>query len=306
MAEQDHAACPAVRRQGWSLELAPLGIPTVIIADDPQLIATAGAALADWRVETPVLEPVIEIRLTRGDVPDGVSPAIGVEGSRLTLMGGGIVGWADARARCAECVVPARFIERPAALADEVIDTLLLFLLTRNGRTPVHASGVMIGDSVAVLAGSSGSGKSTLALAASGSGLPVLSDDTLYVQLEPNLRVWSFPRAIHVFPEDAPTGEHVARTRNGKLKCAVPIAAPGAPHADRARLFVLDRGEHLRLDRISAAEAIERLGPAEPGFDLLRDQNLAAVGALAKTGAWQLTLTNDPREAIALLLDTFA
>ena len=262
MTEQDHAARSPARRESWSLNVAPLGIPTVIIADDPQLIATADAALADWRVEAPALEPLIEIRLTLGASPfDGVSPAIGVEGSRLTLTGSGIAGWADARAGCAECVVPARLLGRPAALAEEVLDTLLLFLLTRNGRTPIHASGVMIGDSLGILAGSSGSGKSTLALAAARHGLSVLSDDTLYVQLDPGLRVWGFPRAIHVFPKDAPTGEHAARTRNGKLKRAVPITTPRSLHADRARLIVLDRGEHLRLDRISAAEAIERLGP---------------------------------------------
>ncbi|HEX4695454.1 hypothetical protein [Sphingomonas sp.] len=307
MTEQDHAACPAVCRERWSVELAPLGIPTVIIADDPQLIATADAALADWRVETPALEPIIEIRLTRDDAPfDDVSPAIRVEGSRLTLTGGGIAGWADAGTRCAECIVPDRLLGRPSALAEEVIDTLLLFLLTRNGRPPVHASGVMIGNRLLMLAGRSGSGKSTLALAAAGLGLPVLSDDTLYVELDPDLRVWGFPRAIHVFPEDAPTGEHFARTRNGKLKRAVPIGTTSALHADRARLIVLDRGTHVRLDRISAAEAIERLGPAEPGFDLLRDQNLAAIEALAAAGAWRLTLTDDPGVAIALLLDAFA
>lgn len=307
MTEQDHAARSAASCESWSLNVAPLGIPTVIIADDPQLIATADAALADWRVEAGALEPLIEIRLTLGTSPfDGVSPAIGVEGSRLTLTGSGIAGWADARARRAECVVPAGLIGQPAALAEEVIDTLLLFVLTRNGRTPIHTSGVMIGDWLAVLAGPSGSGKSTLALAAAGFGLPVLSDDTLYIQRDPGLRVWGFPRAIHVFPEDAPAGDHAKRARNGKLKSAVAITTPCPLHADRARLIVLDLGEHLRLQRISAAEAIKRLGTPEPGFDLLREQNLTAMGALAAGGAWRLTLSDDPGAAIALLLDAFA
>ena len=285
--------------------LSLFGIATLIIADDPRLLATARAALVDWLSEAPIREPEITLRLARDDRPvDWVSPAIRVEGSRLTIDGGGILGFADAASGEARCRVPARLIDVPDALADQVIDPLLLFLATRRGRTPIHASGVMIGDMVMVLAGASGSGKSTLAVAAMARGLMVLSDDTLYVEHHAGLHVWGVPRAIHVFPHDAPPGDHETRLRGGKVKCAVQLPA-GPRYADRAALVVLARGDALALDAIAPEEAMRILAGLEPGFDLLREESAAAVTALAVRGAWRLRLTHDPDAAIALLQEAF-
>ena len=66
-------------------------------------------------------------------------------------------------------------------------------------------TGVLMLDGAAIIfAGASGAGKSTLALAASRAGLPLLSDDTIYVQTEPVFRLWSLAGPIHVFAKDAP------------------------------------------------------------------------------------------------------
>jgi len=285
--------------------LTLFGIATLIIADDPRLLATARAALVDWLIEAPMPEPEITLRLARGDRPaDWVSPAIRVEGSRLTIDGDGIRGEADATTGEARCRVPARLIDAPGILADQVIDPLLLFLATRRGRTPVHASGVMIGDRVMMLAGPSGSGKSTLAVAAMARGLAVLSDDTLYVELDGGLRVWGIPRPIHVFPNDAPPGDHETRLRGGKVKRAIHLAA-GPRYADHAALIVLARGDTLGLDAIVPEEAARHLAELEPGFDLLREESAATVAALAADGAWRLQLTDDPDAAIALLQEAF-
>src|SRR4029079_17992377 len=48
--------------------LAPLGVPLLIIADDPQLLATAVAAYAEWRSAI-ALDPVLELRLRLGTTP---------------------------------------------------------------------------------------------------------------------------------------------------------------------------------------------------------------------------------------------
>jgi hypothetical protein len=285
--------------------LTLFGIATLVIADDPRLLATARAALVDWLTEAPMPEPEITLRLARDDRPaDWVSPAIRVEGSRLTIAGGRIRGEADAATGEARCRVPARLIDAPGALADQVIDPLLLFLATRRGCTPVHASGLMVGDMVVVLAGASGSGKSTLAAAAMARGLPVLSDDTLYVEHGARLRVWGIPRPIHVFPQDAPPGDHETRLRNGKTKRAVPLPA-GPRYAERAALVVLARGDALALDPIPPGDAMRLLAELEPGFDLLREESAAAIAALAAHGAWRLRLTRDPDAAIALLQEAF-
>jgi hypothetical protein len=187
----------------------------------------------------------------------------------------------------------------PAGFAD-LLDTLLLFILTRSGRTPVHASAFMLGDVAVVLAGRSGLGKSTLALAAADRGYAILSDDTVFVQREPLFALWGFPRPIHVFAADAPQGDHPTRIRGGKTKTAVPLPE-AALKAERCALILLGRGTKLALNPIEASEAVESLMHLDPGFDLLERESRAALTALAAGGAWRLELSNDSRAAIDLL-----
>lgn len=287
------------------LNLLPLGIPTLIIADDPQLVAAAGAAYAYWSVEAPYPEPRIELRLEIGDASPSadVSLDIRVEGSCLQLRGKGAEGMADAATLKARATV-ARALVDDLARFTEVIDTLLLFLLARDGRTPVHASGFILGELAILLAGPSGSGKSALALAAAKRGLAILSDDMLFVQREPSFALWGFPRPMHLFLEDAPPGDHRQRLRNEKLKAAVPLEAP-ALKAERSILILLDHGEELGIRPVPAAWAIDQLMRLDAGFDLLEDESRAALEALASTGAWQLTLSRDPDAAIDLIVRRF-
>jgi hypothetical protein len=296
----------AMRRSdgGRVCHLAPLGIPTAIIADNPHLLATAEAAYADWLAAAPIAEPAIELRLASASAsPRQVSDAIRVEGSRLVLAAADLSGEADARTSRAHGAAPPRLVGDPAALAEELLDPLLLFLLARMGRTPFHAAGMLVGDLLIALAGPSGAGKSTLALAAAARGLAVLSDDALWVQHSPALRVWGWRRPIHVFPQDAPPGPHPMRRRAGKLKAAVPIPAGGPGFAERAALVVLARGGPLALECVNREEAMAALGPLEPGFDLLPAESAAAARLLAAGGAWRLVLTDDPAAAIDLLRD---
>jgi len=285
--------------------LAPLGVPLLIIADDPQLLATAVAAYAEWRSAI-ALDPVLELRLGLGTTASNdVSCRITVEGSRLTLTGAAFSGRADALIKSAVLTVPPALVGQPGALA-ELTDTLLLFLLARSGRAPVHAAGILVGETALILAGPSGSGKSSLALEAMNRGLGVLSDDTVYVQTDPQLAVWGLPRPIHVFPENAPPGEHSTRLRGDRLKAAVARDATAAPLvAHDARMILLERGGDLALATIPPDEATASLGHLEPGFDLLPDESATAARALVAAGAWRLTLGGDPGAAIALLCTRF-
>lgn len=289
----------------WREHLAPLGIPTRVIADTPELLATAVGAYAEWKEEAGAGEPAIILRLGSGTASSSnVCCEISVEGSRLTLEGGGISGHADAATKRAECALPPRLIGDPAALAAQAIDTLLLFLLARSGRTPVHAAGIVTGDTALLLAGPSGSGKSTLALAAAARGLRVLSDDTVYVQTEPTLRIWGWPGPIHLFPQDAPAGRHEVRIRGGKRKLAVPLdRSSEPPSADEARLILLERGDKLSLTPVAPEAAMAALARLEPGFDLLPAESARAARSLTEGGAWRLSSGTDPRAAIDLLCD---
>ena len=290
---------------GCRQTLFAFGIPTILIADDPDLLATACTAYSDWVVDEPAAKPEIELRLETESAPSSaVSFGIQVKGSRLELAGPDFTGVADAVSKTAACKVPQRLVGQAGALASEITDTLLLFLLARSGRTPVHAAGFMLAGTAWMLMGPSGSGKSTLALAAAQRGLRILSDDTLYVQLEPRFRLWALPRPIHVFAHDAPAGAHPTRNRGGKRKAA--IAVPNAlGYADTAVPILLKHGEQLELTKLDPTKARACLPPLEPGFDLLRQQSAAVADALLNQGAWRLTLTRDPDAAITFLLRHF-
>lgn len=287
------------------LHLLPLGIPTLVISDDPQLIAAVASAYAYWLAEAPTSESRVELHLETADaVPSGkVCLDISVEGSQLRLRGPGVEGAADAAARTAYASL-TREAADDLTVFTAVVDTLLLFILTRNGRTPIHASALMIGDLALLLAGRSGSGKSSLAHAAAARGLPVLSEDMVFVQREPSFAIWGFPGPIHLLPADAPPGDHPTRIRNGKLKAAIPLR-PKERCVTECALLVLDRGERIRLCRMAKGEAVEALMNLEEGFDLLERESRAAAKELAERGTWRLSLTADPNEAVDLVVQHF-
>lgn len=292
--------------QVWSQVFALLGVPIIVIANDPELLATVRAAYADWLEEVPAADPAIALRLDLQSLPStSVGYGIEVEGSRLTLTGEGIAGEADARLGKAHCTVPRRLVGDPSGLAEEVGDTLLLFLLSRTGRTPLHAAGVIVDDRLILLSGPSGSGKSTLALAASQSGLGVLSDDMIFVERAREPRFWAMPRPIHVFPQDAPAGDFPARLRGGKRKLAVPVAASNNGFLGRSLVVLIERGNAVAIERIDSAAARAGLTRLDPGFHLLADDIAAVAGEMARDGGWRLTVGPDPQEAIDLIRRRF-
>ena len=283
------------------LQLSVMDRPVAIEVGDPALRNALAEAYAAWLPAGSPDGPPIRIKLeATGGAGDAADLRVQVEGRRLSLEGAGVQGSADADALTAAC----RF---PRELAGEVADTLLLFLIARSGRIPLHAAGVLIGRTALLLAGASGSGKSSLSLAAMARGLRILSDDTVYIQLQPRLRIWGFPRPVHVFPADAPGFTGKTRLRAGKLKAAVPMPlSPDPPVADRAIVVLLERGEGVALASAEPAVATAALSRLEPGFDLLAEESARAIAAVMAPGAWRLTLGRDPAEAIEALMGSLA
>ncbi len=280
--------------------------PVRVRSDDPAVLAAVALAYGAWPAGRTGDGPLIQLDLTLSEAGFGEPTRIEVEGARLRSVGSGPQFWADAHTLTAFCRVPAELVADPGRLASEALDTLLLFLLTRSGRTPVHAAGVMCAETAVLLVGPSGSGKSTLSVSAMARGLQILSDDTVYIQLQPCFRVWGFPRPLHVFPADAPGFISATRLRAGKLKAVVPLR-PGAAvsMATQAAVVLLQRTGHIRLDPIEAAVAADALARLEPGFDLLRRESAEAAAALTAAGAWRLSLARDPGAAIDLLIAQF-
>ncbi len=228
-----------------------------------------------------------------------------VDSTSLYLNFGDVTVRANPLSGCGVCEFPAgcEFGE-PFA---EAINTVIMFLVAQAGRIPVHAAAIMLGDVAVVLAGPSGAGKSTLAMAAAQAGLDVLSEDTVFVQLHPKLRLWSRTDAIHVFENDAPAGaEGGMRLRSGRRKRLLPLATR-RDHADNATLCVLARGDDLSLTPMAPDEAVTALtANPEPGYEFYGARGVEAVRLLAGSGAWRLTLSKSPRDAIGLIRQVFA
>ncbi len=296
----------AMPPEAFFVSISIMDRPVMIRASDPALLAAAAKACGAWGQAEGADGPPIVLDLEAVRSPAEGALEIVVEGPRLWMTGAGVEGFADARTLAASCTVPLGLLDQPGRFAGEVIDTLLLFLLARSGRVPLHAAGLAFGGTAVLLAGPSGAGKSTLTLAAMTRGLQILSDDTVYIQLQPRLRIWGFPRPVHVFPADAPGFIGQTRLRAGKLKAAVPVAPwSGPPVAERAVVVLLERGDEVRLELIEPSLAQAALSRLEPGFDLLSSESAAAIAAVTASGAWRLTLTRDPAAAIAVLANHF-
>lgn len=285
---------------------APLGMPLLVEAESRDQLGLVARSLSGWEGDAAPQGRSLKLELTESPSLGGMGNVeIRIDGRRLALRGCGAEGSADADSGRAECRVSDAYLADAKRFRDDVLDPLLLFLLTRNGRVPVHAAG-FVADGLAVLcAGPSGSGKSCLALAAAQAGHAVLSDDTVYVQLEPQLRVWGIPRPIHLYPADAPCDPAQGRLRNGKLKQAVHLSTVHMA-AERVVLCVLGRAERASLRPSSPVRACAMLHPLEPGFDLLADEVRAAHAALTRNGAWLLELSANPPDAIRLVTSNLA
>lgn len=243
---------------------------------------------------------VIRSYAVNQDLPEDTFIA---EETSLLICRNGIVIFADGASGRGFCSYPAG--GHANGEFPELIDMLALFLVAHAGRIPLHASAAVHDDTAVIFAGRSGAGKSTMAFAASGAGMAVLSDDTIYVQREP-LRVWGIPAAIHLLASrEADYGNSPMRFRGGKLKHALPVGR-GLHVAEQAVLCVLTRGQEVAIDPMDIDEAVDMLThDPEPGYEFYGSRSADAIRAVAARGCWRLTLSHDPAAAIAALLDAW-
>ncbi|MDB5673183.1 MAG: hypothetical protein JWM65_165 [Sphingomonas bacterium] len=290
---------------GHIAQLSLFGIPLTVRSNDAVVLAVlAGicdaspAPVGDSRSLT--LSLVVDATLI-GSVPS----APHVDGRRMTIDGPSFVAEADAACGRGSCRLSPELRDDLDRLRDAALEPLLLFLVTRRGRTPLHAAGFMVGNLAVLVAGPSGAGKSCLTLAAHRAGFMPLSDDMVFVEEGAAPTVWGLPRPIHVFAQDAPDSDQVIRLRNGKAKRSVALGRQRAPrHAENAVLCLLRFGDAVALERVDPGDALRAFAILEPGFDQLANEIVAAVAALARHGAWSLTLSDRPDEVIALLADS--
>jgi hypothetical protein len=192
-----------------------------------------------------------------------------------------------------------------------VLEAMTLAALTSFDRHPVHAAAVRGDRRAVMLAAPSGTGKSTLAYLAHRAGLHVLSEDHVWIQRSPKLRLWGWPGPIHLreetragFPELAllrpsPRGE-------GEPRLAVHATsdAEDVLFADDLTLCVLERGAGpVMLERMeSGALATMLRGQIPAGFDRFPERQEDVIAAITRNGGWRLRLSKAPLDALPLLM----
>jgi len=287
-------------------EISLFGIRVLLESDRPEMARAALSGLLKWNnTPVPSSEQSVTVALVSGEANSPAAEDFRIRGKRLGIVRDGIELEADGELGRGTCRFRSGATTGEAL--DEAVKTAALFLVAQAGRTPVHASAVIVGDRAIVLAGRSGAGKSALAMAANRAGLPVLSEDTVFVQTEPSFCVWGIPGDIHLLEKDAPDGfEGGMRLRSGRIKRVVPIGLPQS-RADDAVLCALVPGERVMLDRLDPEDAVQTItGAPEPGYEFYGSRMGDAVRAIATRGCWQLTLSKDPDAAIAALVGAFS
>ena len=309
-----HAVRLAPARLFVSATFPVLGLSLRVESNSPRVIAAAEQAFGPPSpVDRGARGARVRVRVRPARAGDERGPVShGVPRRNLLLLSSpGCSGYADTVLGEAMVEVGEGLLDDRQHFRSGVLEALALFLLARMDRDPLHAAAVARGGTALLLAGRSGVGKSTLVYAAARAGLRVLSEDAVYLQLDP-LRVWGMPRFVHLMPEAARFFPELSAVRprllfNGKTKLAMDLRtlspAPGGPAvAERAGICLLARGRTPGVERVDAREAVEALTAApEAGFDLFADSVGARIARVAAQGAWRVTLPPHPADAVPML-----
>lgn len=141
-------------------------------------------------------------------------------------------------------------------------------LLHQRGLLPLHANAVELGGRAVAFMGRSGVGKSTLAAWFHDNGYRAIADDVCVVGFDaggaarvrpglPRLRLWK--EALEASGREP---SRYPRSWEGDEewdKFDVPLHGERQTEPELAAVYLLDRGEELRIDRLTGAEATQAL-----------------------------------------------
>jgi hypothetical protein len=309
-----------------SVTLPVLGIPTRF-ETAPDVIEIVDEAFGAWRALEgghDVLDadaPAVRVCITV--VPDDRAD-LGVCGApmshemlddlRFVARCAGSVATSDPARRLATIRATRALVADRARFRTEMLEAVVLALLSCYDRHPVHAAAVGLGGHALLLAAPSGTGKSTIAWLCHEAGLDLLGDDHVRVQLTPSLRVWGWPGRVRLVPETAAAlgmPQLPVQLASGKRKTV--IDASGGMSAGRlvardATVCVLARdGGALSLEPLAPDALVHALDEQlAPGFDRFPARWPDVARALTARGGWRLNLTGDARDALPVVRDLLA
>jgi len=297
-----------------------LGLPTRFATNDPAMLEIVDEAFGVWRALAghdaldAEVENVVHVRIAVAahgpdDVLDARGAAISHEMSgdlRFVARSAGGVAASDPARRTATINATRALVADRALFRTEMLEAVVLALLSCYDRHPVHAAAVAHRGHALLFAAPSGTGKSTLAYACHSAGLDLLGDDHVRVQLSPSLRVWGWPARVRLLAETAArmgVAELAVQSVNGKVKTVV-----DARHGIGAGRLVASHATVCVLTRDGGAVSLEPLPPdalaraleaqLAPGFDRFPARWPEVVRTLGARGGWRLNLSSDAHEAL--------
>ena len=300
------------------LETSALGIPLRVESNSPYVTSIASHAYGSSGGAARHAEPPgarVRLRVVVEPGMSEVAPATPVvwrfpDRDHALVHASGLVASIDLARGAATAYVEDVFARRSTHFRYTVIEGLVLVLLARHDRHAVHAAALRSGDNLLLLHGPTGSGKSTLCYLAHRAGIEVLAEDVVWVQREPELRIWGFGERVHLleqaresFPELRDHGV-IRSSPDGERKLAIEIASPDSRHAlpfgRRARVCLLSRkGTSVSHTRVSPEEIQRRLlDVRETAFDMTPERSPQIARALAADGGWCLNLSSSPHDAV--------
>jgi len=316
------------------MELPVLGIPVRFESNSAAALAVVEEAFGIWRglrASPGLIAPLgVRVRLIvhEGDERDGSRVASHApvtcrmpDADRVIVHTPGSLGIADTRRQEATAYITPALLADRAHVQYSMIEGLTLTLVTACDRYPMHAAAIARGGVALLLAGPPGTGKSTLAYQAHRLGLRVLSDDAVYVQLDPEFRVWGLPGRVRLlttavthFPELG--GRSPTLLANGDEKLVVqcpgewPAPTAPAPVATRAGVCLLERtGVGTTVSKAPGSAADVQaflkggLGLSRARFGASLDE---ALRRLAGAGGWRVSLSANPADAMPMFDDMLA
>lgn len=305
-----------------AVTLPVLGVSTTFSANTPELLGIVERCYGLWRVISNeaglVSSSSAEVRLILHDAPgsDANVPELTYrlpDPTRLVVTTPSSFGIADTARLQSVVYVDASLLAHPDVLVEGVIEPMTLFLLGALDRQPIHGTAIWRGDVALVLAGPSGVGKTTLTYAAQRGGFTPLGDEPVFVQMEPELRVWCRMAPIRLPPEARAHFPELADMEpttlsNGKSKILIDAGGSARRHADRVGLCLLQKGEGRSptLVSMSPDQAADHVvSHPEQGYDLYAATLHERIRRVAQGGAWTLRVAGTPHDAIPLFEEMF-
>jgi hypothetical protein len=277
-----------------------LGLPTRFETNSHYVLDVIEEAFGVWRTTDVALGASlggVRVRIVvhaggEGDVAPVPVRHLCPDATRLVVHSPGSVAVCDPERRESIAYVTTALAGDRALFRGAMLEAITLALLAHFDRHPIHGAAIAANGRAVILAGPSGAGKSTLAYVAHHAGIDVLSEDRVWVQLDPALRLWGWPGGVRLLDDGASV--------ESKSKHVVTIESRTLA-ADHATVCVLACGAVASLERVSRDVIAESLRIVDAGFDRFPERHEAVVRALSDEGGWRLTLSSDASDAVPLL-----